>query len=144
MERTLRLVVAAAALVGVATPAGAQEPVTAPQVVIALEEAYGVHPGQRRNHTKGMCALGSFVGTPEAAAYSRSALFLGSTIPVVARFSLAGGNPNAADTDEDPTRHGLGVQAVRRQPATYDHAQHTDVLRHNAAHLPRQDARAQA
>ena len=102
MERTLRLVVAAAALVGVATPAGAQEPVTAPQVVTALEEAYGVHPGQRRNHTKGMCALGSFVGTPEAAAYSRSALFLGSTIPVVARFSLAGGNPNAADTEKTP------------------------------------------
>ena len=75
MERTLRLVVATAALVGVATPAGAQEPVTAPQVVTALEEAYGVHPGQRRNHTKGMCALGSFVGTPEAASYSRSALF---------------------------------------------------------------------
>ena len=102
MERTLRLVVATAALVGVATPAGAQEPVTAPQVVTALEEAYGVHPGQRRNHTKGMCALGSFVGTPEAAAYSRSALFLGSTIPVVARFSLAGGNPNAADTEKTP------------------------------------------
>ena len=102
MERTLRLVVAAAALVGVATPAGAQEPVTAPQVVTALEEAYGVHPGQRRNHTKGMCALGSFVGTPEAAAYSRSALFSGSTIPVVARFSLAGGNPNAADTEKTP------------------------------------------
>ena len=102
MERTLRLVVAAAALVGVATPAGAQEPVTAPQVVTALEEAYGVHPGQRRNHTNGMCALGSFVGTPEAAAYSRSALFSGSTIPVVARFSLAGGNPNAADTEKTP------------------------------------------
>jgi catalase len=102
MERTLRLVVATAALVGVATPAGAQEPVTAPQVVTALEEAYGVHPGQRRNHTKGMCALGSFVGTPEAAAYSRSALFSGSTVPVVARFSLAGGNPNAADTEKTP------------------------------------------
>jgi catalase len=102
MERTLRLVVATAALVGFAAPAGAQEPVTAPQVVTALEEAYGVHPGQRRNHTKGMCALGSFVGTPEAAAYSRSALFSGSTVPAVVRFSLAGGNPNAADTEKTP------------------------------------------
>ena len=55
-----------------------------------------------RNHTKGMCALGSFVGTPEAASYSRSALFSGSTIPVVARFSLAGGNPKAADTEKSP------------------------------------------
>ena len=102
MERTLGLMVAFAALVGVATSAVAQEPVTAPEVVTALEGAYGVHPGQRRNHTKGMCALGSFVGTPEAASYSRSALFSGSTIPVVARFSLAGGNPKAADTEKSP------------------------------------------
>jgi len=79
-----------------------QDAVTAPEVVTALEQAYGVHPGQRRNHTKGMCAVGSFVGSPEAAVYSRSALFSGSTVPVVARFSLAGGNPKASDTEKTP------------------------------------------
>ena len=76
--------------------------VTADQVVTALEGAYGVHPGQRRNHTKGTCALGTFVGMPEAAAYSRSALFSGQLVPVVARFSLAGGNPTAPDADRSP------------------------------------------
>jgi hypothetical protein len=34
------------------------------QVIGSLEEAFGVHPGQRRNHTKGTCAVGEFVGTP--------------------------------------------------------------------------------
>jgi hypothetical protein len=34
--------------------------------------------------------------------YSRSLLFSGSTIPVVARFSVAGGNPNASDTEKSP------------------------------------------
>jgi catalase len=81
------------AVAGTVPPAIAQQDdVTPPEVVTALEQAYGVHPGQRRNHTKGMCALGSFVGSPEAPVYSRSPLFSGSTIPVVARFSLAGGN----------------------------------------------------
>jgi len=72
------------------------------QVVTALEGVYGVHPGQRRNHTKGTCALGEFVGTTEAAGYSRSLLFSASAVPVVARFSLAGGNPRAPDTERSP------------------------------------------
>jgi catalase len=93
----------AAALVVSARPAVAdQEQVTPNAVVTALEEAYGVHPGERRNHTKGMCALGSFVGLPDAATYSRSGLFSGSSIPVVARFSLAGGNPKASDAEKTP------------------------------------------
>jgi catalase len=79
-----------------------QSTVTAGEVTKALEDAYGVHPGQRRNHTKGTCALGTFVGRPEAAAYSRSLLFSGQSLPVVARFSLAGGDPSAADTEKSP------------------------------------------
>jgi len=71
--------------------------VGADQVVSAIEGTFGVTPGERRNHTKGTCALGEFVGSPAAAAYSRSALFSGQRIPVTARFSLAGGNPKAAD-----------------------------------------------
>lgn len=76
----------------------ADAPVAADQVVAAIEGAFGVNPGQRRNHIKGTCALGEFVGTREAARYSRSALFSGKPMPVVARFSLGGGNPKAPDT----------------------------------------------
>src|SRR5947207_7851741 len=87
-----------------ARPAAAsqQNEVTAEEVVSALEGAYGVHPGQRRNHTKGTCALGTFAGMPEASAYSRSALFSGTVVPVVARFSLAGGDPQASDAERSP------------------------------------------
>jgi catalase len=49
-----------------------------------------------------MCATGSFVGLPEATSYSRSALFSGATIPVVARFSIGGGDPNAPDAGKGP------------------------------------------
>jgi catalase len=82
--------------------------VTADQVTRALEGAYGVHPGQRRNHTKGTCALGTFVGAPQAAAFSRSAMFSGLSVPVVLRFSLAGGDPEASDLEKVP--HGMALE----------------------------------
>ena len=78
--------------------AAAQGEVTADQVVTALEGTFGVTSGQRRNHIKGTCAAGEFTGTAEAVRYSRSTLFSGKPVPVVARFSLAGGNPKAPDT----------------------------------------------
>ncbi|MCW3478650.1 catalase family peroxidase [Neisseriaceae bacterium JH1-16] len=72
--------------------------VTADQVVSALEGTFGAHAAERRNHIKGSCAKGEFIGTPVARDYTRSALFSGKSVPVVARFSLAGGNPKVPDT----------------------------------------------
>src|SRR5574337_525040 len=80
----------------------AADEVSAPLVVEAIEGTFGITPGERRNHTKGTCAVGEFVGTKEAAKYSRSALFSGKPIPVIARFSLSGGNPKAPDTAKSP------------------------------------------
>ena len=76
----------------------AQNEVTPDQVITAIEGNFGVTPGERRNHIKGTCAIGEFVGSSEAAAYSRSTLFSGNPIPVISRFSLAGGNPKVSDT----------------------------------------------
>ncbi|HZV55536.1 MAG TPA: catalase family peroxidase [Rhodocyclaceae bacterium] len=92
-----------------ALPAMAAEPeVTAPQVVEAIEGVFGVTQGERRNHTKGTCAVGEFVGSKDAARYSRSALFAGKPVPVIARFSLAGGNPKAPDTAK--SARGMALQ----------------------------------
>ena len=81
---------------------------SAENVVDTLEAAYSVNPGRRRNHTKGFGALGSFVGVPQAAEYSRSELFSGREIEVVARFSLAGGDSAASDTEK--SARGLALQ----------------------------------
>jgi catalase len=104
MSRMVRSTLALVAVLALGTPLAAAEKkeVTSDEVVNALEGAYGVQPGQRRNHTKGTCALGTFVGMPEATKYSRSALFSGNTVPVVARFSLAGGDPKASDAERSP------------------------------------------
>ncbi|WP_129777644.1 catalase family peroxidase [Peristeroidobacter soli] len=89
------------ALVSATSIASAAE-VTAPQMIDAFEGTFGAHAGQRRNHIKGTCAAGEFVGTTEAAALSRSVLFSGKPIPVVARFSLGGGNPEVPDAAPAP------------------------------------------
>src|SRR5471032_1609110 len=104
----------AALIAAGAAPSFAASPadVRADQVVDTLESTFGVHAGQRRNHIKGTCAAGEFVGTPAAAALSSSALFSGQTVPVVARFSLAGGNPNVPDA----ARNARGMALEFRLP----------------------------
>jgi catalase len=87
--------------------------VTTPvEVIESLEGTFGVHQGQRRNHTKGTCAVGEFVATSGAPALSRSQLFSGALIPVVARFSVAGGNPNVPDS----TKNARGMALEFRLP----------------------------
>jgi catalase len=93
--------ISCAATLALAAPVDASA-VTAPQMIAAFEGDFGVHAGQRRNHAKGTCAAGEFVGTREAASLSRSALFSGNTIPVVARFSLGGGDPDMPDAAPAP------------------------------------------
>jgi len=93
------------------TPAGSPDDATenmARDVNNALEGAFGRHTGYRRNHTKGVGATGRFVGTPEAARLSRSAVFSGAPIEVIARFSVAGGDPNAEDAER--STRGLGLE----------------------------------
>ena len=71
-------------------------------MIDAFEGTFGAHAGQRRNHIKGTCAAGEFVGKADATALSRSALFSGKAIPVVARFSLGGGSPEVPDAAPAP------------------------------------------
>lgn len=100
---------AAASAAGVVTDSA----VTPVEVVQSLESTFGVQPGRRRNHIKGTCALGEFTGTPAAALLTRSEQFSGKSIPVVARFSVAGGNPNVADA----TRNARGMALEFRLPS---------------------------
>ena len=95
----------------------AENQVAPDQVVTAIEGAFGVTPGERRNHIKGTCAVGEFVGSKDAARYSRSALFSGKPVPVIARFSLSGGNPKAPDT----AKSGRGMALEFKLPGNQLH-----------------------
>ncbi|MGB9094573.1 MAG: catalase family peroxidase [Gallionella sp.] len=120
--RTNQLLLAVVLAFSMPLGMAAQDEVTADQVVTALEGTFGVTPGERRNHIKGTCAKGEFIGSPGISAYSRSALFSGKPVPVIARFSLAGGNPKAPDTARSPR----GMALEFRLPD--DNLQHMTML----------------
>jgi catalase len=88
----------------------AQDQALEEQIVNAMNKVFGVHPGFRANHAKGIVVEGSFKASPEAAGLSRAALFSGGTIPVTVRFSNSTGVPNLPDGSEDANPHGMAVK----------------------------------
>jgi catalase len=80
------------------------------QLVDAMNKVFGVHPGFRANHAKGIVAEGNFKASPEAAGLSRAALFNGSPIPVTVRFSNSTGIPNVPDGSANANPHGMAIK----------------------------------
>ena len=105
-------VVAALVGLGLVLPvvALAQDQPLEEQLVNAMNKVFGVHPGFRANHAKGIVVEGSFKASSEAAGLSRAALFSGATIPVTARFSDSTGVPNLPDGSNDANPHGMAVK----------------------------------
>ena len=73
-----------------------------------FEEVDGPHPGFRRNHAKGLGASGYFESNGNGVRLSKAAVFRPGRVPVVGRFSLGGGMPDAAD--KPGAVRGLGLQ----------------------------------
>lgn len=88
-------------------PAEAQQ-ATAADLVDALNGVFGKHPGDRAAHTKGICLSGTFTPSADAAKLSKAPHFA-KEVPITARFSLGGGNPQAPDNAQDNVR-GLAVK----------------------------------
>lgn len=85
--------------------------------VDAIHGVYGRHEGSRAVHAKGTLMKGTFTPTPEAAALSR-APFLAEAVPAVVRVSNGGGNPDAADFEQDG--RGLAVKFSLPDGSTTD------------------------
>lgn len=98
------LFVASLALVPLATaPASAQlaEP-SAEAIVDALNTIFGKQKA-RASHAKGQCVTGTFTPSAEAVALSKSPNFA-KPVPVLARFSMGGGNPKIPDATKAAVR----------------------------------------
>lgn len=90
------------------SPAGAGMPVDPSAFVDQFEASFGKFEGYRRSGAKGICAMGEFVGTPDARVLSTASVFSGKAVPVVLRFSVGGANPNAPDNVR--TQRNLALQ----------------------------------
>jgi catalase len=65
--------------------------------VVQASNGGKVYPGYRINHAKGELFDGTFIPSADAKALSNASLFQGPPVPVLIRFSNAGGNPEAPD-----------------------------------------------
>jgi len=63
------------------------------QLVDALNGAYGIHPGYRAAHAKGVLCAATFTALPAAVSISRAAHFDGTPVRAHVRFSNGGGDP---------------------------------------------------
>jgi catalase len=106
----INLLIGLAALVLVPTSVRAEDQNVEVQVVDAMNNVFGAHPGFRAIHAKGVVVQGSFRGAPDAAALSRAVLFDGRTIPVTARFSDSTGIPTVPDGSPDANPHGMAIK----------------------------------
>jgi catalase len=70
---------------------------TPARLVDTFQLVNGPHPGFRRNHAKGLCFSGYFDSNGQGAALSKASIFQPGRVPVIGRFSLAGGQPYIAD-----------------------------------------------
>lgn len=71
------------------------------RIVDALNDLYGVHPGHRAVHSKGVLCAGTFTATPAGAALTRAAHMQGEPADALVRFSNGGGDPGAPDYARD-------------------------------------------
>jgi catalase len=67
------------------------------RLVDALTALAGSHPGHRPAHAKGIVCRGTFRASPDAQRVSRAEHLRAPSVPVVARFSNASGDPAAPD-----------------------------------------------
>jgi catalase len=70
---------------------------TPTRMVAALSDRGGNPLGHRRNHSKGMCFTGLFEANGAASQYSVAPMLVAGRYPVVGRFAIAVGNPDASD-----------------------------------------------
>jgi catalase len=75
-----------------------------------FEKLSGQHPGIRKGHARGVCAVGHFKPDPAVASRFTSPLLqpTADPVPVTLRFSMGGGNPDADERARAP--RGIGVR----------------------------------
>jgi catalase len=75
--------------------------ITPEQVVDAVNERYGRHPGYRTLHAKGIFCRATFTATPEAARLTRAAHMQGEPVEAMVRLSNGSGDPDSKDYAPD-------------------------------------------
>jgi catalase len=95
-----------------------------------FDTIFGLHPGFRPAHAKGVLLTGTFTPSREAASLTRAPHISRESTPVTARFSNSTGLPALPDNDPHANPRGL---AIRFHLAEHVH---TDIVSHSTDGFP--------
>ena len=95
-----------------------------------FDTLFGLHPGFRPAHAKGIMLTGKFTPTRDAGSLSRAPHFNRASTPVTVRFSNSTGVPVIPDNDPNADPRGM---AVRFNLAEHVH---TDIVAHSTDGFP--------
>ena len=102
----------------------------ASDLLAQLDAMFGLHPGFRPAHAKGIMLNGTFTPSSQAASLTRAAHVTRDSTPVTVRFSNGTGLPLIPDNDANANPRGL---AVRFHVAD---RVHTDIVSHSTDGFP--------
>jgi catalase len=113
-------------------------PLPSDEKIIALSQdllkqfdaIFGLHPGFRPAHAKGLLLTGTFTPTAEAAALSRADHLVRESTPVTVRFSNSTGFPLIPDNDPNANPRGLAIRFHLAERV------HTDIITHSTDGFP--------
>ncbi len=106
-------------------------PTLAQELLDALDEQFGLHPGFRPAHAKGLMCSGVFTPSAEAAKLTRAPHASRPSTAVTVRFSNSTGLPTIPDND--PKRSSPRGMAARFHLAEHEH---TDIVAHSTDGFP--------
>lgn len=95
-----------------------------------LHAIFGLHPGLRPAHAKGLLLTGTFTPAPEAAALTRAPHVFRASTPVSVRFSNATGLPAIPDNIGNANPRGMAIRFHLAERV------HTDIVSHAADGFP--------
>jgi catalase len=107
-----------------------QNPALAQQLLDAMDEMFGLHPGFRPVHAKGLMCSGTFTPSPQAAELTRAPHASRPSTPVTVRYSDGTGLPNIPDNDPQSAPKGMAIRFHLEEHL------HTDIIAHSTNGFP--------
>jgi catalase len=105
----------------------------AQDLIAQFDQLFGVHPGYRPAHAKGLMLTGSFKPAAGARRLTKAPHAVRESTPVTVRFSNSTGLPQLPDNVADANPRGL---AIRFNLAEHEH---TDIVSHSTDGFPTKD-----
>jgi catalase len=107
-----------------------KNPTLAQQLIDAFDELFGLHPGFRPVHAKGLMCTGQFRPSPEAAKLTRAPHANRPATGVTVRYSNFTGLPTIADNNPEAAPRGFAVRFHLGEHV------HTDIVAHSTDGFP--------